>query len=362
MAEASASKKRKVQADVVQPQLQASSRFSVPGLTLQEYSIKAPLDHHSENSQEIDIFFRVVEGTSKLHCKQPFLLYLQGGPGFEAPRPTEASGWLRAAINSFKIVLLDQRGTGRSTPVTAASLARIGNSEEQAAYLQHFRADSIVQDAELVRQQLVPQDMQEGRWAILGQSFGGFCCVQYLSAAPQGLTEVFLTGGLPPDVNQPCAAESAYRALYKRVLLQNAKYYARFPQDIALVQRIVHYLDQQPDGGAKLSNGSILRPRTFQMLGLQGLGSSGGFERLHYLLETAFDGPDLSMAFLKGFETWMPWAANPIYALLHESIYCQRTASNWAADRIRQAEFSQAFDAKSSADNSLPVNFTGQSC
>lgn len=35
------------------------------------------------------------------------------------------------------------------------------------------------------------------------------------------------------------------------------------------------------------------------MLGLQGLGTSGGFERLHYLLESAFDGPDLSMAFMK---------------------------------------------------------------
>lgn len=49
------------------------------------------------------------------------------------------------------------------------------------------RADSIVQDAELVRQLLVPKEMQEGRWAILGQSFGGFCCIQYLSAAPQGM-------------------------------------------------------------------------------------------------------------------------------------------------------------------------------
>ena len=30
-----------------------------------------------------------------------------------------------------------------------------------------------------------------------------------------------------------------------------------------------------------------------------GLGSSGGFERLHYLLERAWDGPELSYAFLK---------------------------------------------------------------
>lgn len=70
-----------------------------------------------------------------------------------------------------------------------------------------------------------------------------------------------MTGGLPPDVAQPCAAESAYRALYRRVLLQNAKFYSRFPQDIALVQKIVQYLDQQPGGGAKLPNGTILRPR-----------------------------------------------------------------------------------------------------
>ncbi len=76
-----------------------------------------------------------------------------------------------------------------------------------------------------------------------------------------GLTEVFLTGGLPPDVAQPCPADSAYRALYRRVLLQNAKYYVRFPQDIKLVQRIVNYLASQPEGGALLPNGTILRPR-----------------------------------------------------------------------------------------------------
>ncbi len=76
-----------------------------------------------------------------------------------------------------------------------------------------------------------------------------------------GLTEVFLTGGLPPDITQPCAAHSAYRSLYKRVLLQNAKFYTRFPEDVAQVQRIVEYLAGQSDGGAKLPGGTMLRPR-----------------------------------------------------------------------------------------------------
>ena len=53
--------------------------------------------------------------------------------------------------------------------------------------------------------------------------------------------------------------------------------------------------------------------RTFQMLGLQGLGSSGGFERLHYLLEAAFDGEDLSMAFMKV----MPMTVNFLHVGQH---------------------------------------------
>lgn len=42
-------------------------------------------------------------------------------------------------------------------------------------------------DAELVREALlVTADAQNSRWSLLGQSFGGFCAVQYLSAAPHG--------------------------------------------------------------------------------------------------------------------------------------------------------------------------------
>ena len=80
MTDASASKKRRVTTEAAQPELKATSSFAVPGLTLQDFQIKAPLDHfsESESSPQIDIFFRVVEGTNKLHCKQPFLLYLQG--------------------------------------------------------------------------------------------------------------------------------------------------------------------------------------------------------------------------------------------------------------------------------------------
>jgi hypothetical protein len=54
------------------------------------------------------------------------------------------------------------------------------------AAVMQCRADSIVRDAEVVRHALVPKDTLGGRWTILGQSFGGFCCLTYLSIAPQG--------------------------------------------------------------------------------------------------------------------------------------------------------------------------------
>ena len=61
------------------------------------------------------VFARVI-GDSKA----PALLYLQGGPGFPAPRQRFA--WITHALSrGYQVVLLDQRGTGRSTRIDAAT-------------------------------------------------------------------------------------------------------------------------------------------------------------------------------------------------------------------------------------------------
>jgi hypothetical protein len=54
--------------------------------------------------------------TSRSSC------YLQGGPGFEAPRPTgdpKGPAWWNGPCEDFRVLMLDQRGTGRSSPVGA---------------------------------------------------------------------------------------------------------------------------------------------------------------------------------------------------------------------------------------------------
>lgn len=90
-----------------------------------------------------------------------------------------------------------------------------------------------------------------------------------------GLVEVLTTGGIPPAISEACTAERVYKALFQRVILQNERYYARFPDDVAVVQRIVQFLDSQPEGGVRLPSGTLLTPQTFQLLGLSGMGSGG---------------------------------------------------------------------------------------
>jgi len=40
--------------------------------------------------------------------KLPYLLYLQGGPGFECRQPTESSGWVQKVCEEFRLILMDQ--------------------------------------------------------------------------------------------------------------------------------------------------------------------------------------------------------------------------------------------------------------
>src|SRR5689334_13568790 len=125
------------------------------GLTTSSHFFTVPLDHAKPNGQTISIFGREVVATSRENEVLPWLLFLQGGPGFGAPRPDGNNGWLKRALQEYRVLLLDQRGTGLSTPVTHQTLAHFASAGEMADYLKHFRANAIVQDAEMIRKQLV---------------------------------------------------------------------------------------------------------------------------------------------------------------------------------------------------------------
>lgn len=161
--------------------------YRQPGTVITDHTFLVPLDHADPAGERIQIYAREVVAAGKHdHADRerlPWLLFLQGGPGGRSPRPLGSDSWLSRALEDYRVLLLDQRGTGRSTPATRQTLPARGDASAQASYLAHFRADSIVADCELIRRELLGED---GRWSLLGQSYGGFCALTYLSFAPAG--------------------------------------------------------------------------------------------------------------------------------------------------------------------------------
>jgi pimeloyl-ACP methyl ester carboxylesterase len=188
----------------------------------------------------------------------------------------------------------------------------------------HFRADSIVCDAELVRREL----LGDRPWSLLGQSYGGFVAMTYLSFAPQGLDKVLVTGGLPPLDGSP---DDVYRATFARVRERWGRLVDRYPRDSHRLDRVADHVDGHD---VRLPSGDPLTVPRLQHLGLT-LGYADGLEQLHYLLETAWaaDG-ELSDEFLVAVEAATSFATRPLHAVLHESIYCSGAASSWAAQRV----------------------------
>lgn len=170
------------------------------GMELTDHEFAVPLDHKRPSGDSLAVFARGVRKSEQSSDAKPWLVFLQGGPGFPGPRPLTNTGWLKRALDDYQVLLLDSRGNGRSSVVLPQTLSRRGNARAQADYLMHFRADSIVRDAEIIRRHLIGE---KEPWSVLGQSYGGFCAVTYLSMYPKGLREVFITGGLPPLSGQP---------------------------------------------------------------------------------------------------------------------------------------------------------------
>jgi pimeloyl-ACP methyl ester carboxylesterase len=343
------------------------------GIHVTRYSHEVPLDYFSDRGgdETIRVSYRLVsldsghsldnlDGLKDLGDVK-VLVYLQGGPGFESPAPsTASSGWIKQALDSeYLVLLLDQRGTGLSAPITCDFLESLGEPADQVKYLKCFRADSIVRDCESIRKALGIT-----KWSILGQSFGGFISTSYLCSHPDSLSEVYLTGGIPPKINSPMAADMVYLSTFEKVIRQNKKFYARFPDAERMSQKVVNFLVQQDECRVVTPCNNYLTPRSFQLLGLGCLGFSGGFEKLFYMMEHAFaaDGTSLSYGFLKSFDEAMSFDTNPLYAILHESIYCQgNVASGWAAHRVRnREEYRDLFDAVARARENKAVYFTGE--
>lgn len=322
------------------------NEFVDKGVSYRQHYFQLPLDYREPQGETLTVFAREVVDLARDNASLPWLVYFQGGPGFPSPRTDASSGWLKRALQQYRVLLLDQRGTGLSTPLTHQTLHHL-TAQQQVDYIRHFRADNIVRDAEAIRTQLGID-----KWAILGQSFGGFCALTYLSFYPDSLSRAYITGGVPSLTRH---ADDVYRATYQRVLDKNTAFFAQFP---SAQQRCAEISDHLRNNNVKLANGQTFTVEQFQQIGIN-LGQSNAHLPMYYLLESAFvdtaQGKQLSAGFLQAMLTEQTYQTNPIYAFLHEPIYNQGHASHWSAHRIRNEAYPE-FNYSSDK----PFLFTGE--
>ena len=103
----------------------AERTYRVPGAILTEREHVVPLDHAEPDGPTITVFTREVaapDGTDR-----PYLVFLQGGPGFEAARPTSPpTGWMKRALARLP------RPAARPARDRAVDAGRVGDPRRHA--------------------------------------------------------------------------------------------------------------------------------------------------------------------------------------------------------------------------------------
>lgn len=301
-------------------------------MELVDHCFAVPLDHSDPEGRQIQVFAREVRDLDPQSTHKPWLIFLQGGPGFRGPLPIRKEGWLKRALQDYRVLMYDTRGNGLSTAVNFQTLAAEGDAQAQADYLKHFRADNIVRDAEILRKQLSP----DTPWSTIGQSYGGWCTMTYLSLHPEGLKECFIFGGVP---GLQRTAREIYEGTFPLVEERNRQYFEKFPMDKARLAELCQHLQQHD---VRLPNGDRMTPRRLQLLGIS-LGFADTAEDIHFLLEEAFvkvgDEKVVNHSFLKSIQMRIRFDTNPIFALLHEAIYAQEQATAWSCNQVQQEQY-----------------------
>ena len=341
------------------------AEYYLPGLHVSEHAIDVPLDWDGHepgrgfDGPRIKLFYRVLTAPEHIHDDLPPLLFLQGGPGGAGPRPLDphSDGWIAEAVKHFRVVLPDQRGTGRSSHIDSNVIGAM-DGEAGADHLMHFLADSIVRDFEHLRR----TEFAGSLWTTLGQSYGGFLTLTYLSLFPTALAAAFTTGGIP---HVPADATEVYLHTFPRMRRKTEQFTDRYPFDRARLDTLADILASQR---ITLPNGAPFTVERLQTLG-SSFGMKPSFEHVHWLLDEAFAAGDgsasetspLTDEFLADVVT--ATSSNALYWPLQEFAFPWMFEQERALRPFRAAvetmmgrtRFGTIYDAQQLARNTVPL-------
>lgn len=227
-------------------------------------SVRRPLDPAVPAGVQIDIHFAVLPALARNRHADPVFVFA-GGPGQSAIDVAGLMGRTLARLNNRRdIVLVDQRGTGRSAPLRctepaptdpiarwAGSAAQVGRLAECRSVLQalphgrlgHYTTWIASQDADAVRVALGAAQIN-----AVGASYGTRAALDYQRQFPQAVRRAVLDGVAPPDMVLPSAFSSDSEAALEAVFAAcaaDAACSARQPDLRDSVQRLLAGLPQR---------------------------------------------------------------------------------------------------------------------
>ena len=257
----------------------AVSSWAAPGATLTPCrisgvetealcgSVKRPLDPAAPAGTSIDVHYAVLPALARNKHPDP-VFFFAGGPGQSAIEVAGSVARLLARVSNRRdIVLVDQRGTGRSAPLRCPSLApttpmrdsadsthqeqRLAECREALRKLphgdlRHYTTTVAMADIDAVRKALGAE-----RINLVGASYGTRAALEYMRQSPAQLRRVVIDGVAPPDMALPtafsvdnqaaleaalraCEADRACRARYPQLRVSWAAMLAALPREVVL--------------------------------------------------------------------------------------------------------------------------------
>lgn len=194
--------------------------------------LRRPLDPGQPQGSQIDLHFAVLPALARHKAADP-VFFFAGGPGQSAIDLAGAfSGRFARLQQRRDLVLVDQRGTGRSAPLrcdddraqarrrplaeqadTLARLARLQACRLALQALPHgdlrfYTTDIAVADVDAVRQALGAVQIN-----AIGVSYGTRVVLALMRLHPASVRRAVLDGVVPPDMRLPEAAARDQQAV-----------------------------------------------------------------------------------------------------------------------------------------------------
>ncbi|UJB19049.1 MULTISPECIES: alpha/beta hydrolase [Lysobacter] len=192
-----------------------SSAYAAGTIAAQCATFKVPENHAAPNGRTIDLHIAWLPPTDESAVDDDPVFFLAGGPGQAATESWPlVDGAFREVRKHRSIVLVDQRGTGRSTPLTCRDAAgdSDGGQSEQAMLdhsvaavercakslkvdARYFTTTDAIADLDLVRTAIGAAKID-----LVGVSYGTRVAQQYAGRYPQHTRAVVLDGVAPNEL------------------------------------------------------------------------------------------------------------------------------------------------------------------